>query len=159
MEDVSAAVIEITKGVAVSFPVPPSGETRINLRNSGHVIAHDVHVSLSLSIKDTTEKLNLRRMVFSKSETVPAIAPSMYEDRPDRIYSFELSQEEYKRLMATANYIFIEGSIDYENGFDARTKLPFCYAQIWGRKFGTWVGSCDQVPAQIHMAHRMAKQL
>ena len=52
MEDISAAVIEITKGVSVSFPVAPFGETRINLRNSGHIIAHDVHVSISLSVKD-----------------------------------------------------------------------------------------------------------
>lgn len=34
MESVGAAVIEMAKGISVYFPVPPSGETRVNLMNS-----------------------------------------------------------------------------------------------------------------------------
>jgi len=158
MEDISAAVIEITKGVSVSFPVAPFGETRINLRNSGHIIAHDVHVSISLSVKDKDRHLRPRRVVFSKTETIPAIAPSMLEDRPDRIYSFELSQAEYRRLMTAMDCAYIEGSIDYENGFGTRTKQPFCYAQIWGEKFGSWAGACDQVQTQINLARDREQQ-
>jgi hypothetical protein len=157
MESTGAAVIEITKGVAVYFPVPPSGEVRMNLRNSGHVIAHDIHISLSLSLKDTGEQSVLLRTVFSKMETIPAIAPSMYEDRPDRIYSFELSRDEHDQIMATKAYLVVEGGFDYENGFDTRTKQPFCNAIIYGPKFGSWQGACDQAQTQIRMAHRLAK--
>jgi len=56
-----------------------------------------------------------------------------------------LTQEEYKRIIKTDEYIIAEGILEYQDGFDRRTKQPFCYAYIWGRrpKFGRWQGACD----------------
>jgi hypothetical protein len=156
MEGTSAAVIEVTKPINVYFPIPLPvplfAQTRINLRNSGHVIARDVHLVLSVSTQDTGKR-NLHTVVFSATDVLPAIAPSMFEDRPDRSYSFQVTKSEYERLMKTSDYIVAEGTIDYDNGFGLRTNQRFCYASVWGTRIGSWAGECDEVGLQIKTAN------
>lgn len=73
------------------------------------------------------------------------------------IYSFELTPQEYAKIMATREYLVAEGNLDYENGFDRRTTESFCYAVIYGAKFGGWAGKCDQAQVQINVARRLAR--
>ena len=123
-----------------------------NLINKGHVMAHDIHLSLSLTLKETNEqRLNAHgRKILSKTETIPAIRPSTVITREDFTYPFELSQEEYKRILNSDNYITAEGVVDYENGFGVKIKRPFCYTYIWGSSnVGRWQGPCNQVKTEI----------
>ncbi|PYT78857.1 MAG: hypothetical protein DMG40_18540 [Acidobacteria bacterium] len=159
MEGLVAAIVDIPGGVSVDFPVPPFGEARANLINSGHVLAHDIHLTLSVTIRKTDEDFAaVRRTILSKAETVPTIPPTT-STRPGFIYPFELTQSEFTQVMNTESYIITEGILDYENGFDSRIKLPFCYAYIWGGQvFGRWTGDCGQAQSQIHLAKKLAKQ-
>ena len=160
MEGVIAAVVEIPRGVTIDFPVPPFGEARANLINSGHVLAHDIHLTLSVTIQRTSEDSAARgRTILSKAETVAAIPPTAVTSRPDFIYPFALSQSEFLQVMDTESYIIAEGLLDYENGFASRIKQPFCYAYIWGSQtFGRWTGDCGRAQSQIHLAKKLAKQ-
>lgn len=159
MEGIVAAIVDIPRGVSIDFPVPPLGEARANLANSGHVLAHDIHLTLSVTIQKTTEGSAARRTILSKVETVPAIPPAAATLRPDFIYPFELSQPEFQQVMDTESYLIAEGLLDYENGFDSRIKQPFCYAYIWGNQtFGKWTGDCARAQAQIRLARKLAKQ-
>jgi hypothetical protein len=160
MEGIVAAIVDIPRGVSIDFPVPPFGEARANLINSGHVLAHDVHFTLSITIQRTSEDSAARgRTILSKAETVPAIPPTAATTRPDFVYPFELSQSEFLQVMDTESYIIAEGLLDYENGFDSRIKQPFCYAYIWGRQtFGRWTGDCGRAQSQIRLAKKLAKQ-
>ena len=159
MEGIVAAVVDIPRGVSVDFPVPPFGEARANLINSGHVLAHDIHFTLAVTIQRTSEDSAARgRTILSKRETVPAIPPTAVTLRPDFIYPFALSQSEFLQLMDTESYIIAEGLLDYENGFDNRIKQPFCYAYIWGSPtFGRWTGDCGRAQSQIHLAKKLAQ--
>ena len=133
---------------------------RAKLINSGHVLAHDIHLALSVTIRKTNEDLAaVRRTILSKAETVPAIPPTTSTTRPDFIYPFELTQSEFTQVMNTESYIIAEGLLDYENGFDSRIKQPFCYAYVWGGQvFGRWTGDCGRAQSQIHLAKKLAKQ-
>jgi hypothetical protein len=160
MEGIVAAIVDIPRGVSVDFPVPPFGEARANLINSGHVLAHDIHFTLSVTIQRTSEdSAARRRTILSKAETVPAIPPTAVATRPDFIYPFELSQSEFAQVMNTESYIIAEGLLEYENGFDSRIKQPFCNAYIWGgQTFGRWTGDCGRAQLQIQLAKKLAKQ-
>ena len=160
MEGIVAAIVDIPRGVSIDFPVPPLGEARANLVNSGHVFAHDIHLTLTVTIQKTSEGSAVRgRTILSKVETVPAVAPAAAALRPDFIYPFELSQSEFQQVMDTESYLIAEGLLDYENGFDSRIKQPFCYAYVWGNQtFGKWAGDCARAQAQIRLARRLAKQ-
>lgn len=160
MEGIVAAIVDIPRGVSIDFPVPPMGEVRANLVNSGHVLAHDTHLTLSVTIQRTgTGSAARGRIILSKSETVPAIPPTAVAVRPDLIYAFELSQSDFAQVMNTESYIIAEGLLEYENGFDSRIKQPFCYAYIWGgRTFGRWTGDCSQAQLQIQLAKKLAKE-
>ena len=160
MEGIVAAIVDIPGGVSIDFPVPPFGEARANLINSGHVLAHDIHLALSVTIRKTNEDLAaVRRTILSKAETVQAIPPTTSTTRPDFIYPFELTQSEFTQVMNTESYIIAEGLLDYENGFDSRIKQPFCYAYVWGGQvFGRWTGDCGRAQSQIHLAKKLAKQ-
>lgn len=160
MEGIVAAIIDIPRGVSIDFPVPPFGEARANLVNSGHVLAHDIHFTLSVTIQRTGEDSAARgRTILSRAETVPAIPPTTVTIRPDFIYPFELSQSEFLQVMDTDSYIIAEGLLDYENGFDSRIRQPFCYAYVWGSQtFGRWTGDCGRARSQIHLAKKLAKQ-
>jgi hypothetical protein len=160
MEGVVAAIVDIPGGVSIDFPVPPFGEARANLINSGHVLAHDIHLALSVTIRKTNEDLAaVRRTILSKAETVPAIPPTTSTTRPDFIYPFELTQSEFTQVMNTESYIIAEGLLEYENGFDSRIRQPFCYAYVWGGQvFGRWTGDCGRAQSQIHLAKKLAKQ-
>lgn len=156
MEGVRAAVIELPRGIAVDFPVPPNGEVRANITNSGQVIAHDVHLALSLNLKDKGPAAS-ERNIFSRDETVPAIPPTPVATRPDLFHPFELSPEEHSRLMQSDSYLVAEGSLVYENGFGTKVRLPFCYAYVWGsNKFGRWTGTCEDVQSELRSAKKMA---
>ncbi len=158
MEAVRAAIVEMPRGVSVDFPVPSHGEARVNFANSGQVIAHDVHLSFSLILRETGQG-GQERKILSKNETIPALTPTTTTTRPDFIYPFELSSDEHKRVLDTEAYIVAEGSFDYENGFEKLGPQGFCYAYVWGNnKFGRWTGACDVVQSQIHLAQQMAKQ-
>ena len=157
MESVDAAKVDLPRGVYISFPFPPRGEAIANLINSGHAAAHDVHLSLTVTLNESNEqRLNARgRKILYKTETIPAIRPSNAIAREDFVYPFELSQEQYKRILKTDDYIIAEGVVDYENGFNTRIKQPFCYAYIWGSpNFGRWQGPCDQAKTKIREAKR-----
>jgi hypothetical protein len=156
MEGVKAAIVEMSHGVSVDFPVPPSGEVRANFTNSGYVIAHGVHLSLSLILKNNEPSVNERK-ILSKNETISAIVPTSVATRPDLIYPFQLSPEEHKRVMESDAYLIAEGSFAYENGFGTRVEEPFCYAYVWGsNKFGRWTGACEDVRSQLSSAKKMA---
>jgi hypothetical protein len=157
MEGVRAAIVEMPHGVSVDFPIPPSGEARSNFTNSGSVLAHDVHFSLSLIFKETGQGMQ-ERQILSKNETIPALAPTSVTTRPDVIIPFELTGGEHKQVLDTKAYIIAKGSYDYENGFGNRVGQQFCYAYLWGNnKFGRWTGACDDVQSQIRLAEKMAK--
>ena len=160
MEGTVAAIVDIPRGVSIDFPVPPFGEARANLVNSGHVLAHDIHFTLSVTIRRTSEDLAaVRRTILSKAETVPALPPTTASTRPDFVYPFELTQSEFTQVMNTDSYIIAEGLLDYENGFDSRIKQPFCSAYVWGGQvFGRWTGDCSRAESQIHLAKKLAKQ-
>lgn len=159
MEGIVAAAVDIPRGISIDFPVPPLGEARADLVNSGHVLAHDVHLTLSVTIQKSSEGSAARgRTILSKAETVPAIPPAAVIPKPDFIYPFELSQAEFQQVMDTESYIIAEGLLDYENGFDTRVKQPFCYAYVWGSPtFGKWTGDCARAQSQIRLAKRLAK--
>jgi len=160
MEGIVAAIVDIPHGVSIDFPVPPFGEARANLVNSGHVLAHDIHLTLSVTLQRTSEDSAARgRTILSKAETVPAIPPTAVTSSPDFIYPFELSPSEFLQVMNTESYIIAEGLLDYENGFDTRIKQPFCYAYIWGgQTFGRWTGDCGRAQLQVRLAKKLAKQ-
>ena len=155
-ESVDAAKVDMPRGIYISFPFPPRGEAVANLINNGHAIAHDIHLSLAISLHEANERLNARgRKILYKTETISAIRPSTAITREDFIYPFELSQEQYKRILKTDDYIIAEGAVDYENGFNTRIKQPFCHAYIWGSpNFGRWQGPCDQMKTKIREAKR-----
>jgi hypothetical protein len=156
MEGVRAAVIEMPRGVSVDFPVPPAGEARTNFANSGQVIAHGVHLSLSLVLKSNGQSVSERK-ILSKNEIIAAILPASVSPRPDLIFLFQLSPEEHKRLMESDAYMMAEGNLAYENGFGTTMTEPFCYAYVWGsNKFGRWTGSCEDVQSQLNSAKKMA---
>ncbi len=155
MEGVGAAIVEIAGGsMTLNFPATTNGELRANLVNSGHVIAHDTHFYFSLTLQEIDGNAD-ERMLLSKTETVPAIAPTAVVPRPDLIYPFELSRVEHERVMKTMDYLIAKGSLDYENGFGTRVTQPFCCAYIWADmspRFGRWQGPCDQTQMQIRAA-------
>jgi hypothetical protein len=156
LERVSAALVEMPHGISVDFPVPPSGEARANFTNSGNVIAHGVHLSFSLILKNNGQNVSERK-ILSKNETISAILPAMVATRPDLIYPFQLSPEEHKRVMESDSYLIAEGRFAYENGFQTRVEEPFCYAFVWGSsKFGRWTGACEDVQSQLSSAKKMA---
>lgn len=159
MEGIVGAIVDIPRGVSIDFPIPPLGEARANLVNSGHVLAHDIHLTLSVTIQKSGANSAARgRTILSKSETVPAIPPTAVAIRPDFIYPFELNQSEFAQVMNTESYIIAEGLLEYENGFDSRIKQPFCYAYIWGSQtFGRWTGECGRAQLQIQLAKKLAK--
>jgi len=157
MEGIRAAIVEMPRGVSVDFPAPPSGEARINFSNSGSVIAHGVRLSLSLIFRETGNG-NRERQVLSKNQTITALAPASVTTLPDLIIPFELSGEEHKQVLDTKAYMVAKGNFDYENGFGTRVDQQFCYAYLWGSsQFGKWIGACDVVQSQIHLAEKMAR--
>jgi hypothetical protein len=157
MEGVSAAVIEMPHSFAIDFPVPPQGEARTNFLNNGHVIAHDVSLSFSITLKKANGQT--RRDILSKTEPlIPAIPPilSAIPPRPDLIYHFGLTKQEYAQVLNTKAYIIAEGRFGYENGFESRVEQPFCFAYLWGgtTNKGRSVVPCDQAQTEILLIQR-----
>ena len=157
MEGVSAAVVEFARSPSLDFPMPPFSEARANLTNTGHVIAHDIHFTISITLTGVSG--TQQRTILSKSITVPALSPAVVINQPDFIYPFELSGEEHQQILNTNSYLAVDGDLSYENGFGDKLTRNFCYAYLWGgQKFGRWSGSCDLVQSQISLARRLEKQ-
>lgn len=155
MEGVSAADVEIARNgdIEVFFHTPRSGEVRMNLINGGHVIARDTHLSVALSIQGSGPG-SQRRRIFTKDEAIPALRPSSGVNRPDFIYPFQVSPSEYKEILNADACLIVDGSFDYENGFDKRVgPQKFCLAYVWGpAQFGRWVGACADAAMKMHEA-------
>ena len=141
------------------YPRPEGRGFTARRINSGHVLAHDIRFTLSVTIQRTSkDSAARRRTILLKAETVPAIPPTAVTSRPDFVYPFELSQSEFLQVMDTESYIIAEGLLDYENGFDSRIRQPFCYAYTRGSQtFGRWTGDCGRAQSQIHLAKKLAK--
>jgi hypothetical protein len=120
----------------------------MNFTNTGGVNAHEIHSTTAIGIRDG-------RTLVSSKETIPVLGPTT--PRPDFIYPFELSPEEYESLIQTRIYIVAEGSFDYEDGFKTQPTVTFCRAYIWGPKFGRWEGDCKDATTTIHLARSIAK--
>lgn len=153
MEATGAAIIEMAHPMSVQFPVPPYGEVRANLMNSGHVIAHSVILSFTASLNKVDGAQ--RRELLSKTEIVPAIEPSIVITRPDFIYPFQLSRDEYRLVTQTEAYISIKGHFTYENGFERTASQTFCYAYVSGSRIGSWGGTCSEAAIIMHMQKKL----
>jgi len=158
MEGVSAAKVEMPRGIDVSFPIPPFGQVRASFINKGHVISLEATLSVSLTIKNVGQ--NTERTIFSdRRETKTMIPPSDAPAISDFFTGFNLTEEEYKQLWKTQAYLIVNSSLDYDNGFEKRISQKACTAYLWGSpKFGRPIVGCDEVSAYLELARKLAKQ-
>jgi hypothetical protein len=135
-----------TQGAVIEVKIdPPDSALKnltISLRNNGHVVASDVHVSLEVTraelpsqkVMDQPERHEIK---------VPKLAP--YVDRWDDHRYLLATPESFLKLFQSANTraLLIKGTISYDNGFpehvgDRETDPPFCRAYfIFHGKTGT----------------------
>jgi len=154
MEALKAAVVAIPDVIVMQFTVPPFGEARPTLKNTGQVNAHDVHLKVAVTLKGVDGRTS--KDLTSGEQVIRALGP---DSEKSFIYPFALSDADYQAVMNTASYIEAQGFWEYENGFQPIPKQDFCYAYIWGsQKFGRWSGECSQISSQIQLARKLARE-
>ena len=162
MEGVSAAIVELKQAVPlVSVNGPPAdGEVRFSFANTGHVIAHNVHVEFSATLHNA-ENPSAEKPLVAGNENIPQLPPSTANAYvPDLIFSFATSASSAKRITETYDdFVVVRGKFSYENGFDTIVDRPFCYGYIWGpSQFGRATPRCDDIPAKLKLLREAKKR-
>jgi hypothetical protein len=110
---------------------PTDPRLTIWIRNSGHGNARDIHVEMTISVREISEE---SRVLFhvKKDITPPPLPPSEPEDNgPQFDFPNAIPKPDMVKVNNTEATLRIEGVIRYSNGIDkAQIQQPFCYSFI-----------------------------
>src|SRR5438445_1788441 len=161
MESVSAAVIEQRNGgIPFVFFHPPLSEVRFSLKNGGQVIAHDVRVRFIATVHNVSNPQSERPLV-SGDRTIPVMRPTRDDAStpPDLTFPFDTSASQIKNIVDRGEeFIVIDGTLSYDNGFATTVTEPFCQAYLWTPGYGRQFPRCAEIKMTLKANANMKKK-
>jgi hypothetical protein len=102
----------------------------ISLANVGRAVASSIHGVVTVTIKEIPGKRSVRNLTWQELhsrnlEIVPYPSTSQPESR---VLPFAVSAQEDAQINAGHLAIYIEGTVEYDNGFGTIVPQQICYA-------------------------------
>jgi len=149
-----AAVIE----AKFQLPQADMREFEVKIRNTGHVIASDIHIAFEVFQANLPDE-GIVRHLYQREIIIPKLSPS--NDWDNHSYPINPPANLIELVKTMNGAVLIKGTMSYDNGFpehlgDRQTDPPFCFAYFnfyWdnGKSTGTpdSLLRCSDVPRAI----------